>query len=61
MNNVISKPAKTRITKVLVIIALSVGAFYAGFPVLWMLVILVKDQYRNLCLSASSDYGIIFF
>jgi len=37
MNNLISKPAKTRITKVLVILALSVGAFYAGFPVLWML------------------------
>jgi multiple sugar transport system permease protein len=37
MNNVISKSAKTRITKVLVFLALVIGAIYAGFPVVWML------------------------
>ncbi|MBW7883846.1 MAG: carbohydrate ABC transporter permease [Caldilineaceae bacterium] len=37
MNNVLSKSARTGITKVLVIVALSVGALYAGFPVLWMI------------------------
>src|SRR4051812_4959692 len=36
MNNVISKPVKTRINQVLVVIALVLGAIYAGFPVLWM-------------------------
>lgn len=36
MNNALSRPAKTRITRVLVIIALVIGAIYAGFPVLWM-------------------------
>jgi multiple sugar transport system permease protein len=37
MNSVISKPAKTKITKALVILALLLGAVYAGFPVLWMI------------------------
>jgi multiple sugar transport system permease protein len=37
MSNAISKRTRTRISKGLVIIALSVGAVYAGFPVLWML------------------------
>lgn len=37
MNNVISKSTKTGITKALVLIALLLGALYAGFPVLWML------------------------
>lgn len=37
MNNTFSKPVKTAMTKVLVIIALLLGAVYAGFPVLWML------------------------
>lgn len=37
MNNAISKSTKTGITKALVIIALLLGALYAGFPVLWML------------------------
>jgi multiple sugar transport system permease protein len=36
MNNVISKPVKTRINQVLVVIALVLGAIYAGFPVVWM-------------------------
>ena len=36
MNNVMSKPTKTRMTKVLVFIALISGALFAGFPVLWM-------------------------
>ncbi len=37
MNNKSSKSAKAAITKALVLIALSIGAIYAGFPVLWML------------------------
>lgn len=37
MNNAMSKPAKTRIAKVLVIIALSLGALFPAFPVLWMI------------------------
>lgn len=37
MNNAMSKTAKTRMTKALVILALLLGAVYAGFPVLWML------------------------
>lgn len=37
MNKVMTKSAKTGITKVLVISALLVGAFFAAFPVLWML------------------------
>ncbi len=37
MNNTFSKPVKTAITKALLIIALLLGAVYAGFPVLWML------------------------
>jgi multiple sugar transport system permease protein len=37
MNNVLSKPAKRRISQVLVIIALLTGAVYAGFPVVWMI------------------------
>jgi multiple sugar transport system permease protein len=37
MNNTLSRPAKTAITKALLIIALLAGAFYAGFPVVWML------------------------
>lgn len=37
MNNTFSKPVKTAMTKALVIIALLLGAVYAGFPVLWML------------------------
>jgi len=40
MNNMFSKSAikrKELISKILVLIALSVGAIYAGFPVLWML------------------------
>jgi multiple sugar transport system permease protein len=36
MNNVLSRSAETRIKKVLVILALLVGAVYAGFPVVWM-------------------------
>ena len=36
MNSMISKPARTAIARVLVIIALLAGALYAGFPVLWM-------------------------
>jgi multiple sugar transport system permease protein len=38
MNNMLSKPAKTGIAKALVIIGLLLGAVYAGFPVLWMVV-----------------------
>jgi len=37
MLNSMSKPARTRMTKVLVLIALSFGAIFAGFPVLWMI------------------------
>ncbi len=37
MHNGMSKPAKTRMTKALVLVALSLGAIYAGFPVLWMI------------------------
>jgi len=37
MNNILPKSAKAGITKALVLIALSIGAIYAGFPVLWML------------------------
>jgi multiple sugar transport system permease protein len=37
MNNTLSRPAKTAITKVLLIIALLAGALYAGFPVVWMI------------------------
>jgi multiple sugar transport system permease protein len=37
MNNMLSKPVKTRIAKAAVIIGLLLGAVYAGFPVLWML------------------------
>ncbi len=37
MNNTLSRPAKTAITKALLIIALLAGAVYAGFPVVWML------------------------
>ena len=37
MNNAMSKPTKTRIAKVLVIIALSLGALFPAFPVLWMI------------------------
>ena len=37
MNNVLSRPAKTRIARLLVIIALLIGAVYAGFPVVWMI------------------------
>ena len=37
MNNTLSKPVKTTIQRVLLIIALLIGAVYAGFPVLWML------------------------
>jgi multiple sugar transport system permease protein len=37
MNNILSRPAKTRIARVLVIIALLIGAVYAGFPVVWMI------------------------
>ncbi len=36
MTNVLSKPAKTRIAKTLVILGLLLGAIYAGFPILWM-------------------------
>ena len=36
MNNVLSKPARTGITKALVIIGLLLGAIYTGFPILWM-------------------------
>jgi multiple sugar transport system permease protein len=36
MNSSMSKPAKTAISRVLVILALLVGALYAGFPVVWM-------------------------
>ena len=37
MNNTLSKPVKTTIQRVLLIIALLIGSVYAGFPVLWML------------------------
>jgi multiple sugar transport system permease protein len=37
MNNMMTKSAKIRITKALVILALLSGALFAGFPVLWML------------------------
>jgi multiple sugar transport system permease protein len=37
MNNTLSKPVKTTIQKTLLIIALLIGAVYAGFPVVWML------------------------
>jgi multiple sugar transport system permease protein len=36
MNNTLSKPVKTTIQKVLLILALLAGAVYAGFPVVWM-------------------------
>ena len=36
MNNMMTKSAKIRITKALVILALLSGALFAGFPVLWM-------------------------
>jgi multiple sugar transport system permease protein len=37
VNKVMTKSAKAGTTKVLVISALLIGAFFAGFPVLWML------------------------
>ncbi len=37
MNSILSRRTKTRILQVLVIVALVVGAFYAAFPVVWML------------------------
>lgn len=37
MNNSFSKSTKTRLTQLWLIIALVLGALYAGFPVLWML------------------------
>lgn len=37
MNNVLSKPVKTGIARTLVILALLIGAVYAGFPILWMI------------------------
>ena len=37
MNNVLSKPVKTAITKGFLILALMAGAIYAGFPVVWMI------------------------
>ena len=37
MNSTLSRSAKTRIMQVLVVIALLIGAFYAAFPVVWML------------------------
>lgn len=37
MNNIPSKAAKSALTKGLLIMALLLGAVYAGFPVLWML------------------------
>ena len=37
MLNAISRPAKIRIARALVIIALLIGALLPGFPVLWML------------------------
>ncbi|MEZ4705758.1 MAG: carbohydrate ABC transporter permease [Caldilineaceae bacterium] len=37
MNNTLSKPARTAIARALVILALLLGALYAGFPVLWMI------------------------
>lgn len=36
MNNAISTPSKTWIARLLVLLALSLGAIFAGFPVLWM-------------------------
>ncbi len=36
MDNTI-KPARVRLTKVLVILGLILGAIYAGFPILWMI------------------------
>ena len=36
MNNTLSKPAKLAISRALLIVALLLGAFYAGFPVVWM-------------------------
>lgn len=37
MNSTLSKPARTAIARALVILALLLGALYAGFPVLWMI------------------------
>lgn len=37
MNNALSRRTKTRIQQVLVILALLIGAVYAGFPAVWML------------------------
>ncbi|MEZ4615402.1 MAG: carbohydrate ABC transporter permease [Caldilineaceae bacterium] len=36
MNSVLSKPMRAGLTQALLIIALLLGAIYAGFPVLWM-------------------------
>lgn len=36
-NNTLSKPIRTAVSKTLLILALLLGAVYAGFPVLWML------------------------
>lgn len=37
MTNAIPKPVRTALAKTLLIIALLLGALYAGFPVLWMI------------------------
>lgn len=37
MNSILSKAVKTRLTQIALILALLLGAVYAGFPVVWML------------------------
>lgn len=44
MNVTLSKPVKHRIAKGLVILALTIGAVFPGFPVLWMVVSSLKPN-----------------
>lgn len=37
MNSLVSKPVKAALTKAALIVALVLGAIYAGFPVVWMI------------------------
>lgn len=65
MNSVTSKPVKAAVTKVLLIVALLLGAVYAGFPVLWMLASSFKSNadifaYPPRLITDSFSFGAYF-
>ena len=62
MNNTLSKPARLAISRALLIVALLLGAFYAGFPVVWMVASSFKSNteifaYPPRLIGESSSFG----